>query len=458
MNFQCEIANDPIKVFIVNPLIPTSQLILLKILSGEIFGDNTPIDLTLMVYSNENSVAETLKVELEKCAFSNTNSVKISTDLPGPKDADIFCVMSDFENPNYFDYENMENETQFDTLYLLIKLANHLEWTEGDLSKEGYNAKALPIFVTDGLLALDILACLSKKLPKNIFFCPSPLEAISKFVLGDYLNVQCSAINDVRVWAANDKVFYIEIEKPLVICDRIDHESHCVSDTISNELLQSLKLDYTQLNTSWLRKEFLEKVASSAARNPYGCIYKAAEFAKSLKQIWKARTGGSGVKVYSNMGVISDGSIGTIEGCPYMLPIVLQGNTWKVNKCFEESAHLKLEIKRITNIVKEQHQKFIPYCKKFLEENVINLAFVPVSNLSGTTDDSSSSPSLLRKSVRFLLLKYSSVLEVESIRTSHRHKHILSTTGALCSDLLPPDHFRKSCVLLPPSGEYRPAV
>ncbi|CAG4970744.1 unnamed protein product [Parnassius apollo] len=381
----------------VNPLVQSSQLVLLKMLSGDIFGHNYFIDLKLLVYSNEISTAESLKLELERCAFSNMNVIEITSDLPRIRDADIFCFISDLANPNKFYIEHIENEAHFDTLYLLIKVANHLSWQEDDELEDLKNAiKTKPIFLTDGLLALDILASLSKNMPSDVFFATTPLEAIAKSTLGDYLNVQCKDINDVLVWAANDEIFHLEVKKPLIINEKIDKRAHCENDTISNELLQSLKIDYTKFNSTWMRKDFLEKVASSAARNPYGCIYKAAEFSKTLKQIWKARSGGSGTKVYSNMGVISDGSIGTMKGYPYVLPLVFSGNRWEVNKSFEESTYLKQEIKRINKTVKEQREKFISYCKKFLLDNVINLAFISTDNES-SIGDSCSSRSVLRE-------------------------------------------------------------
>lgn len=57
-----------------------------------------------------------------------------------------------------------------------------------------------------------------------------------------------------------------------------------------------------------------KKVASSASKNPYGCIYRAVEFSKTLRDIWLTRIQGNVSKVCTNTGVISDGSLGTIKG------------------------------------------------------------------------------------------------------------------------------------------------
>ncbi|CAH2085499.1 unnamed protein product [Euphydryas editha] len=198
---------QPLKVFVVNPLAPASQLFIVKMMSGVVFGDNQLIDLNLVVYSNDLKPAESFVLELESCAFSCTNSIKIISDIPSAIDGDVFCFMTDFDNPNYieFDKENIDNE-----LNLIIKLANSFSWPNNDIeetettkyvdsfkNKKKYNklGKMLstkekkPIFLADGIVAMDILRSLSKNMPTDIFFCTTPITAIAKSILGDYLNV-----------------------------------------------------------------------------------------------------------------------------------------------------------------------------------------------------------------------------------------------------------------------------
>lgn len=111
------------------------------------------------------------------------------------EDADIFCFMSDFENPNYLHYKNMENKNQIYILYLLMKLAKNLSWSTDKEQSDVANAtKRRPILVADGLVALNILVLFSRNLPHDIFYCPSPIEVISKSVLGDYLNVCIASV------------------------------------------------------------------------------------------------------------------------------------------------------------------------------------------------------------------------------------------------------------------------
>lgn len=82
MNFQYEPISNPLKVFFVNPLTPASQLVIVKIMSGVVFGKSQPIDLNLVVPSDRRKCVDALKLEIESCAFSCTNSIQVMSDLP----------------------------------------------------------------------------------------------------------------------------------------------------------------------------------------------------------------------------------------------------------------------------------------------------------------------------------------------------------------------------------------
>lgn len=78
--------------------------------------------------------------------------------------------------------------------------------------------------------------------------------------------VQCNDINKTYVWGVNDRMFHVEIEKPYVVYDTISDKSYCDWEMVSVNLLEPLKLDHTQFNASWMKKEFIEKVICSFTR------------------------------------------------------------------------------------------------------------------------------------------------------------------------------------------------
>ncbi|XP_023934850.2 uncharacterized protein LOC112043598 [Bicyclus anynana] len=377
MNFQCRPVLKPIKVFVINPLAPASQLLITKIMSGVVFGNEQLIDLCLIVCASEIKTANAFRLEIESCAYSCTNSTMVTSDLPKSDacEGDVFCFMTNFRNPNRFDFSEEEYKQNFETIYLIIKFATTFKFVKSDYVNNNDGKKTVgekkrnPIFIADGLVALDILKTMAVDMPPDVLFCPTPITAIAKAVLADYLNVQCNMINELFVWAANDEVFHVEVVKPLVVHGDTDNNSRNQSEMSRKDFLESRSLDSTQFSDSWMKKEFIEKVATSASKNPYGCIYKAAEFGKTLRDIWVTRTRDDGAKVYANIGVISDGSLGTIKGYPYVLPIIFDKGIWSVNSSFVEDTHLKQELKRINKTAKNHHQQLITYCKKFLQDN-----------------------------------------------------------------------------------------
>lgn len=73
--------------------------------------------------------------------------------------------------------------------------------------------------------------------------------------------VDCDVINDVYVWAADDTVLHIEVDRPLKVYDTVDYQDHCDVEVMTKEELESHQFDHTQLSASWLKKEFKEKVS-----------------------------------------------------------------------------------------------------------------------------------------------------------------------------------------------------
>ncbi|XP_063367676.1 malate dehydrogenase, cytoplasmic-like [Cydia amplana] len=379
MNFQCDSPEEPLRVLIINSKSPAAKFLAVKILSGEIFGKNQLIDIVLMVFTNEKSNATGLKFELEKCAFACTNSIDISCNLPSISDADVFCLLTNFDNPNMLDFTKMSDDKQLDTLDLIINVANNLHGTVQEVQAdetaqkhEKHKKKTIllekkarkPIFITDGFVSIHILMSLSN-LPSDIFFCPTPIAPIAKSVLGEHLKVQSKVLNNVLVWAANDEIIHVEFEKPLIIENRMGEASPCDRETVGKNVLPLVNLDHTQFSSSWLKKDLIAKTVAVARKNPYGSIYKAASIAKALQQIWWTRL--NNATLCTNMGVVSDGSLETIKGCPYVFPIEFSGDTWRVNERFKEDVYLKQEIKRINRAVKGFHEKasIITYLSKY---------------------------------------------------------------------------------------------
>lgn len=62
------------------------------------------------------------------------------------------------------------------------------------------------------------------------------------------------------VWGANNTVFHIEVAKPIVIGSKVVTETHCDWHMIGRNVIREAGLDTEQLNESWLKKDFIQKV------------------------------------------------------------------------------------------------------------------------------------------------------------------------------------------------------
>lgn len=121
--------------------------------------------------------------------------------------------MTNFANPNSLDFEKMDSDEQFDTFYLIIKIATSLgkplpveEPAPKTVKKKTYTPEKeilRPLIIGDGLLVIDILMSMAKTLPPEIFFCATPLRSISKTVLSDYLKVLYSYAISLTIGFSN---------------------------------------------------------------------------------------------------------------------------------------------------------------------------------------------------------------------------------------------------------------
>lgn len=82
MNLQCTAPMKPLRVFILNALLPSSQMLAEKILSGAVFGQDQKINLLFLVHDDELRAAEALKIELENCGYGCTNNIQYSMIFP----------------------------------------------------------------------------------------------------------------------------------------------------------------------------------------------------------------------------------------------------------------------------------------------------------------------------------------------------------------------------------------
>ncbi|KAI5646957.1 hypothetical protein NE865_01212 [Phthorimaea operculella] len=402
MNVVYEKPCLPLRLLIVDPLSETGTMLCLKALSGFMFGDHQMVEVILLVYANEEKQAERLKWELDSAGLRCNNGVTVTSALPSISDADVFIFLSNFPSLNSLDFSKVDEPAVFDSLYLILKVANNLEIpipppadgmpvlepkTKVRKTKPPYFKPHKPIILADGLVTLDIVKSFSKNLPDDIFFCPSPLTSIAKTVLAEKLGVLTYKLNDLHVWAADDKNFHVDVLPPLYTNEASPEREHCEWNQMAKKEYEVFEMDFTNINETWLKKDFILKLRTLIKNHPIGSIYKSTKIDRVVKHIWRTRSLNPPPSHKFSFGVISDGSLETHKGLPYVLPIIFEGDSYKVNDFRKDDYHLKQEIQRMNKAVLEHHRKLVSYCKMFLEKNVINMEFLPKDSESGSHGD-----------------------------------------------------------------------
>lgn len=82
MNFEYEELCVPLRVIMVNPLLPEAQMFAMKVFTGLVFGIDQLINMTLLIYSSEVNEGLHWVRQVESTSSCCFNSIRITTDLP----------------------------------------------------------------------------------------------------------------------------------------------------------------------------------------------------------------------------------------------------------------------------------------------------------------------------------------------------------------------------------------
>lgn len=82
MNFEYQELRLPLRVIMVNSLLPEAQMFGIKIFSGLVFGFDQLVNMTLLVYSSEVNEGLHWIRQVESTSPVCFNSIEITTDLP----------------------------------------------------------------------------------------------------------------------------------------------------------------------------------------------------------------------------------------------------------------------------------------------------------------------------------------------------------------------------------------
>ncbi|GIW21292.1 MAG: malate dehydrogenase [Candidatus Sericytochromatia bacterium] len=301
--------------------------LLFRLASGEVFGYNTDVHLSLLELESALPALEGVKMELDDCAFPNLSGITITSDLNTAfKDIDWAILVGAVPRK-----AGMERK---DLLHI----------NGGIFTKQGKaidnNAKeSCKILVvgnpcnTNALIAKSNLKRISHK---NIFAMTMLDQNRAVTQLAQKAGVHNTQVKNVAIWGNHSSTQYPDF-------------NHA---TINGKKVTDVITDY-----DWLKGEFISTVQQRGATiiKARGAS-SAASAANAIIDTIKALINPTPEGEFFSVAVSSDGSYGIEEGLIFSFPVRSNGNDWEIVKNLELNDFDKEKIEITKNELLEEKE------------------------------------------------------------------------------------------------------
>lgn len=265
--------------------------------SGDVFGPNTKVNLSLLDIPPTLQILESLNMELEDCAFPLLQKISYHTDPQKAfVDCDVVIFLGGFPRK-----AGMERK---DLLSINAKI----------FQEQG---RALDIFAKKTVKCLVVANpantnCLilhknAPSIPKNNFSALSRLDLNrAKAQIANYSgNIGISDVKNIIIWGNHSSTMYPDVNH----------------GTIKNTPIREAIADDNYLNNEFIKK-VQNRGAEIISKKKTSSVFSAAHAVKDHMKDWYNGKQGDG---YMSMGVVSKGEYGVPEGIVFSYPVVFKG-------------------------------------------------------------------------------------------------------------------------------------
>jgi malate dehydrogenase len=328
-------AINPLRVTITAAASPVNYIVLNSLLSGEIFGFEQDLSLTLLDTPEHQEALSGVVMEVIDCAWNLLRDISQTSDTTQAfKNADLVLVL--------------DADCSTEDVDILVQNAivykQYGELIEADAKK---NARILVCGKTANLLA-SVISAFAPSIPKNNIYALSRLqENRAKAVLARKLKVNSCGITDLIVWGCpgNDGLFDISMSQ-VKGYDGAIWAPHI--ETFSRSVVEMI------YDHKWVATEFLDEVnkheESLKEEHKFSPSLSAGvAILDFLKEWWQ----GSANQMTS-LGVISKGWYGVPEGLVFSFPVKFQDGEWQVMDGLDISDDVSYRIKQIGESLKNK--------------------------------------------------------------------------------------------------------
>lgn len=329
---EAEKSVNPLRITITAAVSPVSYVVLNSLFSGEIFGFEQDISVTLLDTDENQEVLSGVVMEVFDCALGILRDISHTSDITQAfKNADLVLVL------------DADCSTEDEDL-LVPNAVVFKQYAEMIQTHAKQNARVLVCGKNSNLVA-SVMTAYLPSISNNIYALSRLQENRAKAVLARKLKVNSCGITDLIVWGCpgNDGLFDISMSQVK------GYDGAIWAPHIKTFSRSVVKMIYDH---KWVANGFLEEVNKHETflkeKNMF-CPSMSAGVAilDFLQEWWQ----GSANQMTS-LGVVSKGSYGVPEGIVFSFPVKFQDGEWQVVDGLEISDDVSYKVKTIAKSLK----------------------------------------------------------------------------------------------------------
>ncbi len=320
--------NNKVKVAVTGAAGQIGYALLFRIASGEMFGPNADIELSLLELPQALPALQGVVMELEDCAFPLLKSVKTTSDLNEAfSGADWALLVGSV--PRKAGMERKE----------LLSINGKIFIEQGKALDSCANSNCKVLVVgnpcnTNAFIAKE--TC--KRIPQKNFFAMTMLDQNrAVFQLARKAGVNIADIGNLAIWG--------------------NHSSTQYPDFYNAKIGKKYLLEVVD-DEAWLQTVFIERIQKRgaeiiAARGKSSAASAAEGVVQTVKRLTTPTPPGD----FFSVAVCSDGSYGIAQGTIFSFPVRSNGNDWEIVEHLEltDFARKKIDL-TLTELLEEKKE------------------------------------------------------------------------------------------------------
>ncbi|XP_048200150.1 putative malate dehydrogenase 1B isoform X2 [Perognathus longimembris pacificus] len=300
---------NPLQVWITSASSPASYSLIPILISGEVFGKNTEISLTLFDQPKVENYLKVMVMETQDMASQILLRTSYCTKIEEAfRQAQVIIMLDENTEKEVTSLEDcLRSKVSLCRLY-----AYHIEKNAQESVRVIVGGKN---FVN---LKTILLMQFAPTIAHNIVAVAMGVEGQARAMVARKLKTTSSCIKDVIIWGNISGNNYVDLRKARVY----GYDSAIWGPPNYSRPVLSLLFD-----REWIQKEFVMTLKNMTATGKlFGGILAAHSITTTLKYWYHGSPPGEIV----SLGVLSEGQFGIPEGIVFSMPVKFENGTWMV--------------------------------------------------------------------------------------------------------------------------------